>query len=116
MIKSYLTTLLLLFFFSFKGISQDINLSSLLIPSNLKENANAVVRENITLITIKSIDELIVRRKRIVTILNKSGDREVDTYIHYNNDTKITDLSAKVYNVLGKEVKKYSKSKFKVSR
>ncbi len=92
--------------------SQEIDLSSLLISKELTKNANAVIKENSTEVTIDAVNLMHVKKKRIITILNKFGNRAVDTYVHYNNDTKITGLSAKIYNSLGVEIKKYSKSKF----
>ncbi len=98
--------------FSVNIQSQEINLSSLLIPKELTKHANAVVKESYTEVTIDAIDLMHVKKKRTITILNKLGNKEVDTYVHYNNDTKVTKLSAKIYNSLGVEIKKYSKSKF----
>ncbi len=98
--------------FSVNIQSQEINLSSLLIPKELTKHANAVVKENYTEVTIDAIDLMYVKKKRTITILNKLGNKEVDTYVHYNNDTKVTKLSAKIYNSLGVEIKKFSKSKF----
>ncbi|APG65299.1 DUF3857 domain-containing protein [Tenacibaculum todarodis] len=112
MIKGYLPILFLFLLFSFKATSQDLNLSSLIIPLELKENANAVVRDNVIEVFIEDIDKMRIKKKRVITVLNKVGDREIDTYIHYNDDTKISKLSVKIYNALGKEIKKYSKKKF----
>ena len=82
------------------------------IPAELTEDANAVVRNNFTHITIKSVNEMVVKTTRVVTILNKLGDREIDAAVGYDQNRRITKLSAKIYNGLGKEIKKYSKSKF----
>lgn len=103
-----------LFFCLFTTIifSQKVAYSSLLIPPELKENANAVIRNHTTEITIEAVDRMTVAEKRVVTILNKVGNRNVDLYAHYDNDTKITKLSARVYDALGNEIKKYSKGKF----
>lgn len=105
-------TILLLLLNTFFSFSQETNLSSILIPKELKKNANAVVRYNSTEVIIEDINKMIVRKKRIITILNKVGDKEVDTYAHYDNDTKINKLSAKIYDAFGNEIKKYSKRKF----
>ncbi len=91
---------------------QSLNYSSVIIPDKLKENANAVVRNNILEVTLLNIDEMIVRKKRVITILNKQGNSFKSLYAHYDDDTKITKLSAIIYNAFGKQIKKYSKSKF----
>ncbi len=92
--------------------SQKNNYSALLIPSKLKENANAVVRDNSIEITIEDVDKMIVYKRKIVTVLNKLGDRYAAMYEGYDNDTKITKLSAVIYDAFGKQIKKYSKGKF----
>ncbi len=88
------------------------NLSSLFISKELKENANAIVRLNELVITVEAVDQLTIKQKRIVTVLNKLGKDHIDAYKHYNNDTKITRLSAIIYDALGNKVKKYSKNDF----
>ncbi|WGH74071.1 DUF3857 domain-containing protein [Tenacibaculum tangerinum] len=87
-------------------------LSSLFLSKELKENANAVIRLNEIIIDIDDVDKLVVKEKRIVTVLNKLGRTHVDAYKHYDDDTKITKLSAVIYDALGEKVKKYSKNDF----
>ncbi|WP_244210941.1 DUF3857 domain-containing protein [Tenacibaculum singaporense] len=88
------------------------NLSSISIPKELKESANAIIRLNKTIIDVETIDHLVVKQQRIVTVLNKLGKKHINAYKHYNNDTKITKLSAIIYDALGNKIKKYSKSDF----
>ncbi|TCP23610.1 uncharacterized protein DUF3858 [Tenacibaculum skagerrakense] len=104
---------LLLFFINISiSFAQDMSLMSLTLSPELTKDANAVIRESYTEITVEAVDEMIVKERRVTTVLNKLGNKHVDAYASYDNDTKITDLSATVYNSLGKEIKKYSKSKF----
>jgi transglutaminase-like putative cysteine protease len=88
------------------------NLIALTISPELTKDANAVVRENYIEVNIEAIDEMIVKERRVTTVLNKLGNKHVGTYASYNNHRKITDLSVKVYNSFGKQIDKYSKSKF----
>jgi len=97
---------------SFLSNAQDLSLSVLSIPKEMKENANAVLRNEQIDITILAIDEMLVSQKRVVTILNKLGDADANIFEHYDNDTKITKLSAIIYDALGNEINKYSKTKF----
>ena len=112
--RTKIARLFLLFFFTSNIISfgQDVNLSILTISPELTKDANAIVRESYTEITIEALNEMTVKERRVTTVFNKLGNKHVDTYASYDNDTKITNLSAKVYNSFGKEIKKYSKSKF----
>jgi len=92
--------------------SQENTYASTLIPDELTEDANAVVRNSIIEITIKGIDKMVVYEKEVVTVLNELGNDDARIAKGYNNDTKITKLSAKIYDALGKQIKKYSKRKF----
>ncbi|OSY87539.1 hypothetical protein WH52_10545 [Tenacibaculum holothuriorum] len=103
---------LLLIMLSGFSVSQEKNLNTSLIPLELKENSNAVIRNYEINIAIKSQTELIVSEKRIVTVFNKLGKKFVDAYKHYNEDTKISKLKAVIYNSYGNRIKKYSKGDF----
>lgn len=93
--------------------SQEKLLTSFLVPANLKENANAIIRSNEVNITLNSVSDMVVSQKRIVTVLNKEGNSCIDAYVHYDNNVKIKTLEAIVYNQLGAEIKKIKKNDFK---
>ena len=107
----YLSVLVFLFI-STKSFSQKNNYISLLISKELKENANAVVRDNSTIITINDVNKMTVYRKEVVTVLNKLGNVDAKIAGWYDNDTKITKLSAIIYDVFGNEIKKYKERDF----
>lgn len=111
MIK-YISPTLLLLFLCTTFYSQDINYSALLIPKELKENANAVVRDNSVEITIEDVNKMTVKTRKVVTVLNKLGNADAIISESYDEDTKIKDLSAKIYDAFGTEIKKYSERKF----
>ena len=92
--------------------SQEFLNSALTIPSELKENANAIIRQSTTSITILAVDKMIVNKQQIITVLNQNGDDVLDTYLYYGDDTKINDISLKIFDVYGNEIEKISKSKF----
>lgn len=92
--------------------SQDIYTSAITIPTELKENANAVIRQHNTTITVLSDDKMIVNQKQVITVLNQSGNATLDTYLYYGDDTKINDISLKILDAFGNEIEKISKSKF----
>ena len=93
--------------------SQEKLYDSFSIPDNLKENANAVIRYNELNITMNAIDDMAVYEKRIITVLNKEGDRSLDAYVHYDNNVKIKTLEVSIFNQLGIEIKKIKKNDFK---
>ncbi|WP_299431729.1 DUF3857 domain-containing protein [uncultured Aquimarina sp.] len=90
----------------------DLSLQAILIDSVLTENANAIVRSENVVISINSVNSVVVKTKRVVTVLNKYGDRHADSYEPYDPETKIKKVQAIVYNSLGKEIKKYRKKDF----
>ncbi|SEC30602.1 protein of unknown function [Tenacibaculum sp. MAR_2009_124] len=111
--KTIYTTIAMIFLANNLLFSQELNLQALLIPEELKINADAVLRLADQKITISAVDEMLVSKKRIVTVLNKRGNRHIRGYAHYNADTKIKKLSAIIYDGFGEKIKKYSKNDFK---
>lgn len=108
-----LKTLCIVFFALSQTLnSQTADYSSLIIPLELKENANAVIRNETTSVMINSVDKMTVKKRKVITVLNKLGDVDARIVERYDNDTRITKLSAKIYNSLGDQIKKYSKGKF----
>tara|TARA_R110002126_G_scaffold142037_3_gene287552 strand:+ start:5331 stop:7238 length:1908 start_codon:yes stop_codon:yes gene_type:complete len=107
-----LKLLFLLLFLNFDVFSQEIELSALTIPIKLRENANAVVRDNAIEITIEDVNKMIVSKREVVTVLNKLGNSDARIVESYDNDTKITNLSAVIYDAFGKEIKKFKERDF----
>ncbi|MEZ4855723.1 MAG: DUF3857 domain-containing protein [Gelidibacter sp.] len=87
-------------------------LTSHTIPDSLRANANAVVRYNAVTIEIKAYNKMLYTNKRIVTILNSSGNSKNGAYMSYDNGVNIKQLEAKIYNANGKEIKKIRKNDF----
>lgn len=104
---------LLLFFLTFSIFSQENLYSSLTIPNNLKQNANAVVRLNNLNIELKSSNSMWVTEKRIITVFNKEGNRNINAFVGYDNTTKIKGLEVLVFDAFGKQIKKIKKNDFK---
>ena len=82
------------------------------IPAELLENANAVVRNDMIEFEIISYDKIIYRNKRIVTIVNSSGNKKVGATVGYDNHTNVKKLEARVYDRYGKELKRIKKKDF----
>ncbi len=101
-----------LLFFVSKQQSQNLNYNVFNIPQELKEDTNAVVRDNSIEITIEDLDKMVVRKRKVITVLNKLGNVDAKIGESYDNDTKITELSAYIYDSFGKEIKKYKERDF----
>ncbi|MFD1616371.1 DUF3857 domain-containing protein [Gelatiniphilus marinus] len=103
----------ILFFAALTVFSQDQLYLSLTIPEELKQNANAVVRLNEVEVSLKSSSEMVVKKRRIITVLNKQGNKNVGAYVHYDNNVKIKTLQALAFDAFGNEIKKIRKNDFK---
>jgi len=105
------TTLVVLFVFC-KGMAQ-LEHSSLSISPDLRENANAVVRNESLIITIEAVDKMVVNQEFTITIFNDSGDGLLGaTSEFYDDNSRVRNQQAVIYNDLGKEIKKFRKSDF----
>lgn len=105
--------LILILFPTFLSFSQDLKLSALLIPKELSENANSVVRDKKIEITILSQKSMIIKTNKTLTVLNSKGLNNIDAIEYYDNSTKIKSIEATVYNSFGKEIKKIKRKDFK---
>ncbi|WP_299557034.1 DUF3857 domain-containing protein [Seonamhaeicola sp.] len=110
-VKYFIVSALLLLVFS--AFPQDNLYTSYSIPDDLLENANAVVRKSSIDITLKSASEMHVIEKRVVTVFNKQGDDNVDAIVYYDNNERIIELQALVFDAFGKQIKKIKKKDFK---
>ena len=93
--------------------SQDISLSTLLIDKSLTENANAILRNQETIIELENYANMTVKRKRVITILNKNGLPHLAGAVPYDPSIKIKSFKAKVFNAKGEEIKDFKNRDFK---
>ena len=93
--------------------AQEPRYTALTIPDSLRQNANAVVRLDHKTIILSSQRQMTVKKNRVVTVLNKSGNNGVDAYVYYDKAIKIRSVEAVVYDAFGKEIKKIKRKNFK---
>jgi len=99
---------------SLSAMAQEKSLfKSDLIPSELKVNANSVVRLNYKEVNIKSPSKMVINLKRIITVLNKQGNKNVDAFVNYDEGLRINKLEVLVYDANGNQIKKIKKKDFK---
>ncbi|WP_223266493.1 DUF3857 domain-containing protein [Gelidibacter gilvus] len=91
---------------------EDKLLNSQTIPSTLRENANAVVRWDDSQIEVKAPNKMVHTNKRIVTILNSSGNSKVNAYLGYDKGISIKKMEARIFDAQGKEIKKIKRNDF----
>lgn len=105
----------LLLFIPTALFSQDISYAVSEIPSELKENANAVVRLNQKQIKIVSRKSMVIATKSVITVLNEKGLRHMDASEYFDKSTKIKSIEAIILNESGQEIKKIKRKDFKES-
>lgn len=82
------------------------------IDEDLLKNANAVVRLNQLDVTISSKKSLTASYRRVVTILNEAGDKNIKGYVGYDNGVKVREVSARIYGADGELIKKLKRNDF----
>ncbi len=83
--------------------AQDYNV--LLIPDSLRKNADAVVRNEEYYVEVKSLDEVLVKHKYAITILNENGDRFAHYYNTYTDREPLRNIDGNLYDAMGKRLK-----------
>lgn len=93
---------------SVKMLSQNYAISE--IPEEFKKDANAVVRNYSSEYIIKAQDDMEIKEKKVISILNKAADKFAYVYIPYDKTTRVSDIKIRILDENGKQVKTYSKS------
>ena len=91
-----------LFIFYAAG-AQDYNV--MLIPDSLKKNADIVIRNEEYNVVVKSLENVIIKHKYAVTILNENGDEYAAYSNSYNDHKSLKDIDGNLYDALGKKLK-----------
>ncbi|MEM8507535.1 MAG: DUF3857 and transglutaminase domain-containing protein [Bacteroidota bacterium] len=96
--------------FSLGAFSQNYPLSA--IDKMLLKNANAVVRLNETVVTIRAYDNVTAKQTRVVTVLNEAGQRYIKAFAFYDKEQKITALEAQILDAYGTVIDKFKQRDF----
>src|SRR6516164_10140010 len=79
--------------------------SALTIADSLKKDANVVEQYSERIYEIKSPGKAILQERHVYTILNESGNRYGNYRSYYDKFLKIENISGKLYDATGKEVR-----------
>ena len=112
MIKKTTLSIFFTVFISTILVSQNIELSTFLIPEELKENANSVIRFEDTHIEMSSQRDMTITKKKAITIFNKLADYNADITLSHDGRRVIKSVKAYYYDAFGKEIKKVKKKDF----
>lgn len=94
------------------SFAQD-NYDADLIPSALRNRANATIRNEETIVDMRSRDNVLYSVKQAITVLNKNGDENARLVLFYDKSTAIKSIKGEVFNEFGKLTHKFSQSDFK---
>ncbi|MHA3787733.1 DUF3857 domain-containing protein [Flavobacterium hauense] len=112
MFLRFLLSLLLLFqSVIFAQETTDLAITS--IPEALKENADAVVRLDKMDIEITSRKSMVIKKTRIVTVFNESGQKAIDAEEYFGKSENIRSIEVVVYDKIGTQIKKIKRKDFK---
>lgn len=104
------TLIVFLFFASLSA--QNPEYAAFIIPDSLTNQANAVVRLDDVVISIISQQSMIIKNKRVVTVLNENGLNAFHLYENYNKRTTINSIQATFLDGKGSVLKKTKKKDF----
>lgn len=110
--KTYFKLVIILFFGCINSYAQD-NYLLKDIPENLIAKSNSVVRFSSLDINIEKIDKMVIKEKKVTTVMNKLGLNNLNLAEFYNQSTKVKTIEVQILNAYGKEIAKYKKKDFK---
>lgn len=100
-----------LFFHTQQSLAQDAY-SAALIPADLKNRANTIVREMNMVVNMHSTDNVTMAVKLVITVLNKTGEEKAGLALYYNKNTAIKSIKGLILDAYGKQISKFSQSNF----
>jgi len=83
------------------------------IDEAMMDHANAVLRLNEVMVSLKSSSQMSIKEKRIITVLNKKGNEHINAFAYYDKNVKIKTLQVLAFDGLGNQIKKIKKNDFK---
>ncbi len=105
--KSFIYGLFVLLFYE-SSTGQEYSCNS--IPDSLKINANAVLRFEENILSVKSISSATYNVHSVVTVLNKKGEKSGQIVLQYDKYIIPSDIKIVVYDASGKILKKVKNS------
>jgi len=103
---------LCLFIAGNKVIAQQQNYDASLIPKELLQNANAVIRNEQTTVEVKDLTSVVYHIKKAITILNKNGDSMAPIIIGHDQFKTLKSIKGVIFSADGKQTGKFGESNF----
>lgn len=93
-------------------ISAQKNYSIAAINSQLLENSNSILIDELVEMDVTDIKKMKTKTHRVVAVLNKLGDQNTKLREFYDGNSKVKNIEARFYDALGKEIGRYRKKDF----
>ena len=103
--------ILSLLFFSINGIAQN-NYDVDLIPATLRNRANACIRNEETIVDMRSAEQVAITVDKAITVFNENGEDEARLVLYYDKNTSIKSAKGEVLNSVGMPVSKFTLNDF----
>jgi hypothetical protein len=103
--KKYLVPIFSFFLFM-GGKTFAQNYPEFTIPAELKQNANAVVRESSEEFIQEDLYNAVYKVTYVLTVMNNKGDNYADFHIYEDNFHELKDFSGELFNASGKSIKR----------
>ena len=109
LLKVFLTACFLFLQIYLSAQDKTENYIQLIIPDSLTKGAEVVCRLDEKDVEIISPGKILVRKKRIYSILNNNAEEYSNYYAHYNKLWSINSVNGTLYNSVGKEIRHIKK-------
>jgi hypothetical protein len=81
-----------------------------LIPDSLLKNANVVIRLDSTVYSISGPGKAVLKKHKVLTVLNRHGDSYANVYVVYDRNSKVNSISGEILNANGERLRKIKRS------
>jgi hypothetical protein len=105
-----ITITLVLFWLLMPAFSHAGGYAAHLIPPSLLKDADAVIRENKTTISVRGLRNAVLTERKVITILNAQGKEFGHFYGIYDNSRSFTSIKGEVYDRNGKQIRRIKSS------
>ncbi|WGF92871.1 DUF3857 domain-containing protein [Aequorivita marisscotiae] len=82
------------------------------IPIELMQNANSVLLDELVEVDVTNFGKKKEKTHRVIAVLNKLGNGDTRLYAFYNENSKVKNIEAEIYNASGARIAHFKKKDF----
>ncbi len=84
-----------------------------LISKDLSDNANAVIRKEVTNVQVVSDSKMLIYNEKVITVINSEGIHFADFIVYYTKFDEIYKIKITVFDAFGNKIKSVKRSEIK---